>query len=107
MAAIFTMAGNLQAQTKKSDTLTVKSSVVCGMCKDRIEQGMAFEKGVKNILVNLDKKEVMLVYNPSKTNPADLKKKISALGYDADEVQADKVAYEKLPSCCKKGNEKH
>ena len=35
----------------------------------------------------------------------ELKNKIiSKLGYDADEVKADKEAYEKLDGCCKKQN---
>lgn len=101
------LSGSLFAQKQKSDTLKVKASVVCGMCKDRIEQGMAFEKGVKDVVVNLDEKEVQVIFNPQKTNPAQIRKIISSLGYDADEVPADPVAYEKLPPCCKKGNEKH
>ncbi|MCX6285944.1 MAG: heavy metal-associated domain-containing protein [Bacteroidetes bacterium] len=90
------------SQEKKPETIKIKTSAVCDMCKDRIEQGMAFEKGVKNVVLDVDTKIVSITYNPSKTTPDDLRKAISKLGYDADNVVADKAAYAKLPACCKK-----
>ena len=90
------------SQDKKEATIKIKTSAVCDMCKDRIEQGMAYEKGVKNIVLDVDTKIVTITYNPSKTTPDDLRKAISKLGYDADNVLADKTAYNKLPACCKK-----
>ena len=89
-------------QDKKAETIKIKTSAVCDMCKDRIEQGMAFEKGVKNVVLDVDTKIATITYNPSKTTPDDLRKAISKLGYDADNVAADKAAYAKLPACCKK-----
>lgn len=90
------------SQDKKTETIKIKTSAVCDMCKDRIEQGMAFEKGVKNVVLDVDTKIATITYNPSKTTPDDLRKAISKLGYDADNVAADKTAYAKLPACCKK-----
>jgi hypothetical protein len=48
-----------------------------------------------------------IVYNPKKTNPEQLKKVISSVGYDADEMLADKKAYDALPPCCKKDAKAH
>ena len=93
--------------TKKADVVKIQTSAVCGMCKDRIEQNMAYEKGVTDVVLDLDTKIVTIKYKTSKTNPDKLRLAISKLGYDADNVAADNVAYEKLPPCCKKGNEKH
>jgi len=89
-------------QEKKPETLKIKTSAVCDMCKDRIEKGLAFEKGVKKADLDVKTKIVTITYNPAKTTPDDLRKAISKLGYDADNVPADKVAYSKLPACCKK-----
>jgi periplasmic mercuric ion binding protein len=88
--------------TAKSAEIKIKASVMCGMCKARVEKNMAYEKGVKAVTVDLATKEVIITYNPQKTTPALLKTAISKIGYDADEVPADSVAYEKLPPCCKK-----
>ena len=40
-------------------------------------------------------------YNPKKTNLTTIKDKISALGYDADDIKANVLAYESLDDCCK------
>jgi mercuric ion binding protein len=95
------------AQEKKTDTITIKTSAVCGQCKDRIETGMAFEKGVKDVKLDVDTKMATIIYAASKTTPDQLRRSISKLGYDADSIQADPVAYKKLPACCKKDAAKH
>lgn len=102
----FLMTGN-QKGSGKSDTLRIKTSAVCGQCKDRIEQNMAFEKGIKDVSLDLETKIVTIRYNPKSTTPDQIRKKISKLGYDADDVPADAAAYEKLPACCKKDAPKH
>ncbi|MCX6267082.1 MAG: heavy metal-associated domain-containing protein [Bacteroidetes bacterium] len=94
-------------QQKKSDTVLIKTSAVCGMCKDRIENCFAFEKGVKSSSLDIDTKVVTVIYNPAKTSPEELRKTLSKLGYDADTVAANQAAYNKLPACCKKDAPKH
>jgi periplasmic mercuric ion binding protein len=101
------MSLNASGQDKKTETVTIRTSAVCDMCKDRIEQGLAYEKGVKKAELDVKTKIVTITYNPAKTNPDELRKAISKLGYDADNVAADKTAYAKLPACCKKDAGKH
>ena len=84
------------------DSLQVRTSSQCGMCKDRIEETLAFEKGVKSSSLDLETKIVTVHYKASKTTPEKIRKAISKVGYDADDVAADGKAYEKLPACCKK-----
>ncbi|MBN1198043.1 MAG: heavy-metal-associated domain-containing protein, partial [Bacteroidales bacterium] len=76
-------------EIKKEDTLTVQTSAVCGMCKERIEQGLAFEKGVKKASLDEETKKVKVIFYPAKTNPDIIRNAISKLGYDADNVAAD------------------
>ena len=94
-------------QQKKVDTIVIKTSAVCGMCKDRIEGCFAFEKGVKSSTLDVETKMATVVYNPAKTSPEQLRKTLSKLGYDADLVPASEAAYAKLPACCKKDAPKH
>jgi periplasmic mercuric ion binding protein len=91
----------------KNVEIKIKTSAVCGMCKDRIEQGLAFEKGIKDVNLDVETKIATIKYNPSKITPDEIRKAISKLGYDADDVLADKTAYDKLPKCCKKEAPKH
>jgi hypothetical protein len=60
LVALLTMllfSGDLYAQTGKSDTISIKTSVVCGMCRERVEQNLAFEKGIRDVEVNLETKD--------------------------------------------------
>ena len=106
VAGLLSGSANAQEKVKTAD-LKVKSSVVCGMCKERVENGLVFEKGVKEVVVDLETKEVTVTYNPLKNSPEKLRTAISKLGYDADTVKADPKAYEKLPACCKKDAAPH
>ena len=87
--------------------IKIKTSAVCGMCKDRIEQGLAFEKGIKDVTLDVATKIATVKYNPGKTNPDEIRKLISKLGYDADSIPSDQKAYDKLPACCKKDAPEH
>ena len=91
-------------QSKKSETVDIKTSAKCDDCKERIEKALAFEKGVKDVKVNLETAVVSITYNPEKTNPTSLKKVISSIGYDADDIKAEEKAYHALPLCCQKGH---
>jgi mercuric ion binding protein len=45
---------------------------------------------------------ITVIYNPNRVDLQTIKTAISKLGYDADEIKADPIAYEKLDGCCKK-----
>jgi len=87
----------------KTETIYVKTSATCDMCKETIEKYVAFEKGVKKISVDVSTKIATIVYNPQKTTPEKVRRAIAKSGYDADDVKADPKAYNKLDECCKKG----
>ncbi len=100
---IIALAGIFSSAMAATDTLKVKTSVQCEDCQKRIEHNLSFEKGVKQVGVNLDIKVVTVLYNPEKTSAEKIKKAITKIGYDADDMPADKKAYDKLPKCCQKG----
>jgi len=87
---------------KKTETIEIQTSAVCGMCEERIENDLKFEKGIKYVELDDETKIVTVEYRTAKTNPDEIRKAISKIGYDADDVEADPIAYEKLPACCKK-----
>jgi len=90
------------SQDSKFAEIKIKSSTQCDMCKERIEEALAFEKGVKVADVDVEKQIVKVNYRKSKTSPEKIRIAISKAGYDADDVEADPKAYSKLPACCKK-----
>ena len=102
LLAILFLGVNAVSAQKKTEEIKIKTSAQCEQCKTRIETAMAYEKGVVKSELNLDTKELKVVYKPSKTTPENIRKALNYLGYDADNTLADKKAYSKLPSCCKK-----
>ena len=101
------MIANPEAQSSKYDTVQIQTSAVCGMCKERIEHDMAFEKGVKSVELDSETKVLTVVYKKGKTTVKDLKVALTKIGYDADEMVADQKAHDRLPACCQKDVEPH
>jgi mercuric ion binding protein len=98
---IFGFSG-VRAYAQDLASIDIKTSSQCEMCKDRLESNIGLEQGVKTVTLNLETKILSVKYNNKKTSPDKLRLAVSKLGYDADDVAADAVAYEKLPACCKK-----
>jgi len=92
------------APPPKVETVKIKTSIVCDMCEAKIKKALATVKGVKTVEVNVDSKEVTVAFNPTKTSADAIRKSISLAGYDADGVEANKEAYNKLDGCCKTGS---
>lgn len=91
----------------KYETVTIKTSAVCQQCKDRLEHDMAFEKGVKSVVLDLETKELTVTFKRGKNSKENLKKAVTKIGYDADELIAEQKAYDNLPKCCKKDAPPH
>lgn len=99
----FSAFAQKEAKPKKTETIEILTSAVCGMCKDNIEIALYGVKGVKSAVLDVPSKIVTVKYKPAEVTPEQLRTTIALSGYDADEVPADQQAYEKLHSCCKKG----
>lgn len=99
---IMLLSAGLYAEDGKFETIKIKTSSQCEECKERIEEALAFEKGVKTAELDVETKIVTVTYKKSKTSPEKIRKAISKVGYDADNVPADPKAYSKLDACCKK-----
>ena len=82
--------------------MDIKTSAQCPMCKESIEEMLTFERGVRLAVLDMETKAVTVRYNIRRTDPEKLRKAISKLGYDADDIEGDSEAYDKLPACCKK-----
>lgn len=103
----FLMINLSWAQTPKVETAVIKTSAVCGMCKETIETALFKTKGVISANVDLATKEVTVQYRTQKVTVEALRTAINHVGYDADETAADPVAYDKLEGCCKKEANAH
>ena len=96
---LFTGAINAQ----KSQTVVFNTSAQCGMCKERIEEVMNFVPGVKYAELNLKDMSLEIQFNTKKTTADDLRKRVAAIGYTADDVEPKEEDVKKLPLCCQPG----
>jgi copper chaperone CopZ len=104
LSIAFLIAGTSNASAQaKLDTVKIKTTAECDMCKNKIEKEVGLTKGVKKATLDLATRELTVIYNPNKTTLAKIKTVISNAGYDADEVKANNRAQKKLPDCCQRG----
>lgn len=86
--------------------INVKTSAECGTCKKILEDKLNYSKGVRFAELDVETKVLKVSYATKKTNPEAIKQVISETGYDADEVQANPVSQQQLPTCCQPGGMK-
>lgn len=89
---------------EKGYKIDIQTSAICEMCQYALEKDLAFEKGVYTAILNLEDKVMSVTYNPKKTSPEIIRKRITKVGYHADTLERDSKAYGELPSCCKDGS---
>jgi len=91
----------IQAVKAQGKEIKIQTTAQCGMCKERIETAMAFEKGVKSSSLDLETKILTVVIQDGKTRGDKVRMAVTKLGYDADGFKKDEKAYKNLPGCCK------
>ncbi|MEI6815844.1 MAG: heavy metal-associated domain-containing protein [Bacteroidota bacterium] len=103
MLVLFVGLSNVKTYAKgETKTVDIKTSAVCESCEAKISRGLKKVDGVKKSSMNDQTKVVTVTYNPDKTDPDKIRKAITMIGYDADNMKANTEAYDNLEKCCKK-----
>jgi copper chaperone CopZ len=93
LAAVVFLLGTqaVSAQDKKANNreeqVVFSVNMHCHNCEQKIKKNIPYEKGVKDLTTDLDKKQVTVKYRPDKTDKDKLKKSIEKLGYTCEEVR--------------------
>lgn len=91
------------AQAKATAKAVFKTpQVQCEECKTYLEERMIREYGIIAVNANYQKKTTTVSWYTDRTTAENIKVIFSYLGFDADDVTADEIAFKKLPPCCKK-----
>ena len=67
------------------------TSLHCDKCAIKIQDNVAFEKGVKDLLCDVDSKKVTVTFDTAKTDTLKLAKAIEKLGYSAKVVEYKEI----------------
>lgn len=73
-----------QSKEKTNDkfsTIVLSSQISCQNCKNKIEKNIPFEKGVKDLKVDIEKKTVTITFRKDKNTAEALCAAVSKLGY--------------------------
>jgi len=73
----------------------------CGMCKNRLEDGLAKVPGVISADWNVGTKLISLQYDNNRINEVDIHKTIAGMGHDTEKIKAEDSVYDNLMDCCK------
>lgn len=82
------------AQNKKKNfkkKVTFEVSMTCENCKRTIEKNIAFEKGIKDMKVDLPRKTVTLIFDIRKTDEHKIIEAFEKLGYTAKSLSIDSI----------------
>ena len=85
---LFSTAAFAEKQdVKKVETVVFNVEMDCQGCVNKIEKNLPFEKGVKNLKVDLKTKKVTVTYKTKATNTEKLKKAIEKLDFKVEEAK--------------------
>lgn len=80
----------LLAKDIKTVVLTTQPEMHCQNCEKKIKNNIRFEKGIKTIKTNLEKKTVTIEYDADKTNVQNIIAGFEKINYKATEVIEEK-----------------
>ena len=96
--ALLLMAGTAafaqdKKQKKNADIreVTFITTIDCKNCVKKVEANLPYEKGIKDMKVNLDDKTIWIKYDADKTDTAKLAAAIVKLGYEAEEITPEEA----------------
>lgn len=78
-----------EKKKKKTEEVTFQVNMHCQNCQSKIEKNIPWEKGVKDLAVDLEAKTVKIVYDPKKTNEDKLKEAFEKLDFTCEKITED------------------
>ena len=82
-----TVSAQDKKKNNKEEQVVFSVSMDCHSCEQKIKKNIPYEKGVKDLTTELEKRLVTIKYQTDKTDKAKLKKSIEKLGFTCEEVK--------------------
>lgn len=99
LLTLFTYCG--WAQQSSNPKVTIQTNGVSAQCKKIMMENVPTWRGVKSCNYDMATGKLSIVYDQKQTAPETLRKQVSNLGFNADQVKANEEARAKLPACCR------
>ncbi|MEG0796514.1 MAG: heavy-metal-associated domain-containing protein [Odoribacter sp.] len=79
LAAMLIAAISVDAQKKGEKTVVFNANLHCASCKAKVEKNIPFEKGVKDLKVNMEAQTITIIFKEDKNTVENLQKAIEKL----------------------------
>ena len=89
-----------ELRTKGAEIVVIQTNAYSAKSNQIFIDKLAYEKGIKEFKFDEQTSKIAVAYDKSKTNADAIRKVISKLGFDADDVKADAAVRAKLPAEC-------
>lgn len=94
-------AGETAEVAHQAHAMVKMPTVICDLCKERIETGLVKTAGIISVNVDPEAKMGHVNYDADQLDQSGVELAIAAIGYQANETLADPEAYAALPDCCR------
>lgn len=94
-AVILLAALNVNAEKKGEKTVVFQAHLHCKSCVNKIEKNIPFEKGVKDLKVDMDAQAITVTFRTDKNTEENLKKAIEKL-----DIEVKGTTPAKKDACC-------
>ncbi|MEM8585210.1 MAG: heavy metal-associated domain-containing protein [Bacteroidota bacterium] len=86
---------------ERIERAVIKTTAICGMCKVRIEGKVKELEGVVSASLDLVSRKLRVRYDADLLSLDMIREAIASVGYKADDVPANREAFDALPGCCR------
>lgn len=100
LAVMFTAALSVNAQKKGEKTVVFNANLHCNSCKAKVEKNLPYEKGVKDLKIDMEKQTVTVTFREDKNSTENLQKAIEKLG-----IEVKGIAGKPAGEACTKSKE--
>ncbi len=80
-------AGIFDKKKKDLKTVTLSANIHCKNCVKKVQENIAFEKGVEGLEISVEKRQVVITYDAAKTSLETLLAAMKKIGFPATVVE--------------------
>ena len=108
MTVMLSAVLSASAQKKNEKTVVFDANLHCESCKAKVEKNLPFEKGVKDLKVDMKKQTITVTFREDKNTTENLQKAIEKLNIEVKGIEGNstspkaKTGEKCEKSCCEK-----
>lgn len=91
LGVVLTLSLSAEAQKKNETTVIFKAHMHCESCKAKVEKNMPFEKGVKDLKVDMQAKTITVTFRKDKNSLENIQKALEKLDVKIEGVEEKAV----------------